>query len=275
MKIEFIGKVFDHVSRHFVLGFKLLLLAFWDGNSLIPLDFSFHNEKGKNKKYPFGLLKRQLKKRFSKKRDKKSAGYKRSQELFVDKITNAIAMLKRAVKHGFIPDYVLTDSWFSSEKMIETIRKIKKGIIHVLCMVKMDNRLYEYQGQKLNAKELKKQLKSKMKRAKKLHIYYIEVIVNYSDIGAVKLFFTRFSKRSKWRLLLTTNLDLSFHQAIKIYNIRGQVVKTVVDEVKESGYHTIIWNGLDNNGVPVASGIYYYRMTTGAHVEVKKMVMLK
>lgn len=223
MKIEFIGKVFDHVSRHFVLGFKLLLLAFWDGKSLIPLDFSFHNEKGKNKKYPFGLLKRQLKKRFSKKRDKKSAGYKRSQELFVDKITNAIAMLKRAVKHGFIPDYVLTDSWFSSEKMIETIRKIKKGIIHVLGMVRMDNRLYEYQDQELNAKELKKQLKSTMKRAKKLNIYYIEVIVNYSDIGAVKLFFTRFSKRSKWRLLLTTDLDLSFHQAIKIYNIRWSI----------------------------------------------------
>lgn len=223
MKIEFIGKVFDHVIGRLVLGFKLLLLAYWDGKSLIPLDFSYHNEKGKNKKYPFGLLKRQLKKRFSKKRDKKSAGYKRSRELYVDKITNAIAMLKRAVKHGFIPEIVLTDSWFSSEKMIKTIRKLKNGIIHFLGMVKMDNRHYEYQGQKLNAKELRKQLKAKMKRAKKLNIYYIEVIVNYSDIGRVKLFFTRFSKRSKWRLLLTTKLNLSFHQAIEIYNIRWSI----------------------------------------------------
>ena len=74
--------------------------------------------------------------------------------------------------------------------MIKTIRKLKKGVIHFLGMVKMDKRLYEYQGQKLNAKELKQQLKSKMKRAKKLNIYYIELIVNYSDIGPVKLFFT-------------------------------------------------------------------------------------
>ena len=222
-RLEFIGKIFDHVSMRHVLGFKLLLMAFWDGNSLIPLDFSYHTEKGKNKKYPFGLFKRQLKKRFSKQRNKKSAGCKRAKELSVDKITNAIAMIKRAVKHGFIPDYVQTDSWFSVERLIKTVRQIKKGIIHFLGMVKMDKRLYEYQGQKLNAKQLKKQLKSNMKRAKKLNIYYIEVIVNYSDIGRVKLFFTRFSKRSKWRLLMTTNLNLTFHQTIEIYNLRWTI----------------------------------------------------
>ena len=222
-KLEFIGKVYDHVIKRHVLGFKLLLLSFWDGNSLVPLDFSYHSEKGKNKKYPFGLFKRQLKKRFSKERDKKSAGCKRAKELSVDKITNAIAMIKRAVKHGFIPEYVQTDSWFSVERLIKTVRQLKKGSIHFLGMVKMDKRLYEYQGQKLNAKQLKKQLKSNMKRAKKLNIYYIEAIVNYGDIGRVKLFFTRFSKRSKWRLLMTTNLDLTFHQTIEIYNLRWTI----------------------------------------------------
>lgn len=223
-KIEFIGKVFDHVTKDWVLGFKLLLLAFWDGNSLIPLDFSYHAEKGKNKKYPFGLLKRQLNKRFSKKRSKDAAGYKRAQEVFVDKITNAIALIKRAVKHGFVPDYVLCDSWFSSEKLIKTVRQLKKGIIHFLGMVKMDKRLYDYQGQKLNAKELLKKLKpTHKKRAKKLNAYYIEIIVNYSDIGRVKLFLTRFSKRSKWRLILSTDLNLSFQQAMKIYNIRWTI----------------------------------------------------
>ena len=223
MRIEFIGKVFDHVIKRSVLGFKLLVLTFWDGTNLIPLDFSYHCERGKNKKYPFGLLKRQLNKRFSKHRANNSAGSKRSKELYVDKITNAIALLKRAVKNGFIPDYVLTDSWFSSEKVIKTVRLFKKGIIHFLGMVKMDKRLYGYCGQKLNAKELKKLLKPTMKRARNLRIYYIEVIVSYGDIGQVKLFFTRYSKRSKWRLLLTTDLDLTFQQAIKIYNTRWTI----------------------------------------------------
>ena len=222
-KIEFIGKVFDHVTRRYILGFKELVLGFWDGNSFIPLDLSIHNEKGKNKKRPFGLLIRQLRQRFSKLRGKTSAGYKRSKEVTVDKISNAIAMIKRAVKHGFVPDYVLTDSWFSSAKLIQTIRSLKKGVIHFLGMVKLDKRLYEYQGQRLNAKELKQLLKSQMKRAKKFNAYYIEVIVNYGEIGRVKLFLTRFSKRSKWRLLLSTDLQLSFQQAVKIYNIRWSI----------------------------------------------------
>jgi len=224
MKIEFIGKVFDHVIKKSVLGFKFLLLAFWDGNSLIPLDFSYHAEQGKNKKYPFGLLKRKLKKRFSKPRSKDAAGYKRAQELLVDKITNAIALIKRAVKHGFVPDYVLSDSWFSTKKLIKAVRQLKQGAIHFLGMVKMDNRFYDYQGQQLNAKELIKKLKpTMMKRARKLNAYYIEIIVNYNDIGPVKLFLTRFSKRSKWRLILSTDLNLSFQQAMKIYNIRWTI----------------------------------------------------
>jgi len=42
MKLEFIGKVYDPIHKHWVLGFKSLVLAYWDGKSLIPLDFSLH-----------------------------------------------------------------------------------------------------------------------------------------------------------------------------------------------------------------------------------------
>lgn len=47
--------------------------------------------------------------------------------------------------------------------------------------------------------------------------------MNYSDIGPVKLFFTRFSKRSKWRLLLSTNVNLTLQEAVKIYNNRWTI----------------------------------------------------
>ena len=63
--------------------------------------------------------------------------------------------------------------------------------------------------------------------------------------------------------------------SIKIYNILGQEVKTLIDEVKEAGYHTIIWNGLDKNSQPVSSGIYYYRLQTASFVQTRKMVFLK
>ena len=162
-KIEFIGKIFSHVYNTWILGFKLLTLGFWDGKSFIPLDFSLHNEKGKNKKRPFGLKRSQLKKRFSKKRSTDSFGFKRTTELSLNKIKNAVKMIKRAVKHGFIADYVLADSWFVSEYFINSIRKIKQGIVHVLGMCKMDKRKYLFNGEQYTAKQLLKKLKSQKK----------------------------------------------------------------------------------------------------------------
>ena len=45
-KTEKVSSTFDHVSMRYVLGYKLLVCGFWDGGSFIPLDFSFHREKG-------------------------------------------------------------------------------------------------------------------------------------------------------------------------------------------------------------------------------------
>ena len=47
-KIEKISVVYDHVTNTFILGYKLLVCGFWDGESFIPLDFSLHREKGTN-----------------------------------------------------------------------------------------------------------------------------------------------------------------------------------------------------------------------------------
>lgn len=45
-KTEKVSSTFDYVSMRYVLGYKLLVCGFWDGGSFIPLDFSFHREKG-------------------------------------------------------------------------------------------------------------------------------------------------------------------------------------------------------------------------------------
>jgi hypothetical protein len=221
-KIEFIGKIFDHVRHRWVLGFKLLTLGYWDGKSLLSIDFSLHHEKGKNKKRPFGLTRTELKKRFSKQRPQNSAGAKRVRELSIDKITNAVKMIKRAVKHGFLADYVLADSWFISEYFIKTIRKIKKGLLHVLGMCKMDKRKYTLEGEEYTAKQLFQKFKGRKKRSRKVNAWYIELTVDYKGIP-VKLFFSRYSKRGKWHLLLTTDLSLTFNKAIEIYNIRWSI----------------------------------------------------
>ena len=64
--------------------------------------------------------------------------------------------------------------------------------------------------------------------------------------------------------------------SLKIYNVTGQLVKTLVDNHKEAGYHTIEWNGDDENGRSVASGIYIYRLINNEGiVNTKKMIMVK
>lgn len=68
--IEFIGKVFDHCSHTYQLGMKVLTLGYSDGKTFLPIDFSVHNESGKQGKR--GLKTKELKAQFSKKRNSKS-----------------------------------------------------------------------------------------------------------------------------------------------------------------------------------------------------------
>ena len=63
--------------------------------------------------------------------------------------------------------------------------------------------------------------------------------------------------------------------SIEIYNVKGQLVKTLVNEVQEAGNHSIVWKGTDNNGRSVSSGIYYYKMIAGQYSSTKKMIMMK
>ncbi len=221
-KIEYIGKVYDHVSQRMVLGFKILLFGYWDGKSFIPLDSSFHNEKGKNKKRPYGFSRKELSARYHKRRESWSCGSQRVRELTTSKISNTLKMIKRSVKNGFKADYVLVDKWFMGESFIKDIRKIKKGMLHIVGLCKMDKRKYVYNRKEYSAKQLLKLRKNYSKRSKKINARYIEIDVLYKGLK-LKLFFSRYSRRGKWQLLVTTDLSLSYNKTVEIYNIRWSI----------------------------------------------------
>ncbi len=63
--------------------------------------------------------------------------------------------------------------------------------------------------------------------------------------------------------------------SIKIYDVLGREVKTLVNEVKTAGTYSSTWNGYNNFGNKVSSGIYFYRMESGSFIEAKKMILLK
>jgi len=219
--MEFIGRVFNHVTKRYPLGFKLLLLGFWDGKSLIAIDCSLHREKGQ--KGTYGLTKKELKSQSSKKRDSKSPGKKRVDELDMKKGETAVSMLKRAVKNGFIASYVLMDSWFVNDYMIKSIRAIKKGAMHLLGMCRLDKRKYLVDKKEMNAHQLITKYERKgSKYSRKYKSTYIPLVADYKGVK-VRLFFIRYNNAKNWTLLLTTDLTLSFVQAIELYQIRWTI----------------------------------------------------
>jgi hypothetical protein len=76
-----------------------------------------------------------------------------------------------------------------------------------------------------------------------------------------------------------TQIEFSLTEASKvslvIYNLLGQKVITLVDEMLPKGKHKVHWNGEDESRNKAASGIYFYRLQTGEYNEVRKMIMLK
>ena len=62
---------------------------------------------------------------------------------------------------------------------------------------------------------------------------------------------------------------------LEVFNIKGQKVRKLVDEVLSAGQHSVVWNGKDENSKPVSSGVYFYKMRTGAYTRTKKMILLK
>jgi hypothetical protein len=63
---------------------------------------------------------------------------------------------------------------------------------------------------------------------------------------------------------------------LTVYNMLGQEVCRVLSEVQSPGSHQIVWNGTNNDGMPVQSGIYFYRLTAGHNfTQTRKMLLLK
>ncbi|KPJ49001.1 MAG: hypothetical protein AMJ41_03770, partial [candidate division Zixibacteria bacterium DG_27] len=77
-----------------------------------------------------------------------------------------------------------------------------------------------------------------------------------------------------------TEIDFALKEAgyttLKIYNLKGQEVKTLLEAEMLPGKHRTIWEGKDNSDRPASSGIYFYGLTCGeSYADVKRMVLLK
>ena len=63
--------------------------------------------------------------------------------------------------------------------------------------------------------------------------------------------------------------------SLKIYNLKGELVRTLRDIASFPGGHIITWDGRNDWGSEVASGVYFYKLEVGNFSQVKKMVLVK
>ncbi len=71
------------------------------------------------------------------------------------------------------------------------------------------------------------------------------------------------------------NLPVSGKVKLEVFNIKGQKVKTLLNEEMQKGEHSIVWSCLDSNNKPVSSGIYLYKIKAGKQESVNRMLLLK
>ncbi len=130
-------------------------------------------------------------------------------------------MFGRAISYGIKIDYVLIDSWFTCEAIIDAVTQVKKQTVHLIGMYKIARTLFEYNGHKQTYSQIRNRL-GKPKRCRKLRLYYLQARVQYKG-HQLNLFFTRQGKNGKWKVLLTTDKSLSFIQMVEIYQTRWTI----------------------------------------------------
>jgi hypothetical protein len=80
-----------------------------------------------------------------------------------------------------------------------------------------------------------------------------------------------FNPTTTIRYGLNQSLDVSLH----IFNLLGQEIRSLINQRQEAGHHSVVWDGLDNYGRKVASGVYIFQIQAGENVTTRKMVMMK
>lgn len=80
-----------------------------------------------------------------------------------------------------------------------------------------------------------------------------------------------FNPETTIRFALADSAELT----LSIYNIKGQLVRRLLDSALPSGVHSVVWDGKDDTGSDVSSGLYLYRMDNGSFHQTRKMMLVK
>ena len=220
LHFEGLSRVFDHVLGKCVLGYKLLILAFFDGRSTYTVDLSIHRESGKKGNYSLSREERSM--QFHKERIEGKPDYERFKELDTKKSDNVVRMIERAYKGGIRATYALMDTWFVKAPLVCAVRKIGGGAIHVVGRLAMGKDRYAVGSRRYNVHELIALHEREAVVCRKYKCMYFEQRVMMGDT-CVKIFFIRVGRNKNWDAIVTTDTHMKFVKAFEIYQIRWNI----------------------------------------------------
>ena len=208
-KTELGSRVFDHVGMKFRKGFRLLTIGWSDGNTFMPVNSCLiASSKESNLIGP------------TKDFDKRSIAGKRRKLAQTKAPEVMLHLLDTAVSNGISADYVLFDCWFANPAQITAIKS--KGM-DVIAMIKKSSRIqYQYEGQKLNIKQI--YAKNKKRRGRSKYLLSVDVMVGKENPIPAKIVCVRNkANRKDWLAFICTNPTLSEEEIIRIYGKRWQI----------------------------------------------------
>jgi hypothetical protein len=209
-KVELLSRVYDHTTRKFVKGFKMLTLGWSDGTTFLPVAFSLLSSRHEKKVLCPA----------DNKVDKRSAGYKKRTEATANSTETLLKLLDSA--KGLPAKYLLFDSWFAFPKTITSIVKRK---LDVICMLKISSKIhYFYEGEWINLKEIYKRITPTAKGdVIGSAIANIRQSKKNPELVKVKIVFVKDRHSKNWLAVLSTDTNISEEEIIRIYGKRWDI----------------------------------------------------
>lgn len=205
-KVELLARVYDHVEHKFQKGFTLLTLGWSDGYSFIPVGFNMLSSAKQDNRYQ----------EVSDQVDRRTNGFKARKESLMKKTDAAILLIQRALESGVRADYVLMDSWFTTEPMI---REILKTGLDVIGMVKQLKQKYTYRGKSYTLPELRRFVQFGTVK----NIFGSLPVTTKNGIPVKIVFVRNRNKKSECLYLLSTDRSLSDAEIVRTYGNRWSI----------------------------------------------------
>ena len=212
-RVELLAKVYDHAKHRYTWGFRMLTLGWSDGVTFLPVNSCLLSSENPNSRINDSNL------------VAPNSNGAKARNFAVKKATEVIPQLiSEAMDAGIHADYVLFDSWFSSPKVI---RSMKENGLDVVTMVKKSSKVhYHFLGEQLDCKEIFARCKHRRGRSRYLLSVGVEIAgtgENPEPIGAKLVFVRNRNNRKECLVLLSTDTSLTEDEVIQLYGKRWDI----------------------------------------------------